>query len=157
MVNYACAFSDSELGEKFEWIIIKVNYLFHMLPLMKTGWHSHRLQRKLGYLLNLDLCCLTREWLLFLSLKLTGERLGNRRKHFFLMRINNRQIKHQAVLAWQSGSLFIDRWWLISKPACNHKYNHKPLPKVTNYNDAIYNKNKNKKENKWVGGKGIKN
>ena len=83
MVNYACAFSDSELGEKFEWIIIKVNYLFHLLPLMKTGWHSHRLQRKLGYLLNLDLCCLTREWLLFLSLKLTGERLGNRLKHFF--------------------------------------------------------------------------
>ena len=94
MVNYACAFSDLELGEKFEWIIIKVNYLFHMLPLMKTGWHSHRLQRKLGYLLNLDLCCLTREWLLFLSLKLTGERLGNRLKHFFKKRI-------RYICAWR--------------------------------------------------------
>ena len=53
-----------------------------MLPLMKTGCQSNRLHRKLGYLLNLDLCCVTLECLLFLSLKFTGERLGNRLKHF---------------------------------------------------------------------------
>ena len=37
---------------------------------------------KLGYLLNLDLCCVICGCLLSLSFILTGERLGNRLKHF---------------------------------------------------------------------------
>ena len=48
---------------------------------MKIGYIAI-LHRKSGYLLNPDLCCVTRECLPFLSLKLTGERLGNRLKHF---------------------------------------------------------------------------
>jgi len=61
--------------------IIKVNYLIHWMEWKQVDIAI--LHKKLGYLLNLDLCCVSRECLLFLSLKLTGERLGNRLKHCF--------------------------------------------------------------------------
>ena len=55
--------------------IIKVNYLIHWIEWKQVDIAI--LHRKLGYLLNLDPCWVTKECLLFLSLKLTGERLGN--------------------------------------------------------------------------------
>ena len=61
--------------------IIKVNYLIHWIEGKQVDIAI--LERKLGYLLNPDLCFVTREYLLLLSLKLTGERLGNRLKHCF--------------------------------------------------------------------------
>ena len=57
--------------------IIKVNYLIHWMEWKQVDIAI--LHRKLGYLSNLDLCCVTRECLLFFSLKLAGERL----KHCF--------------------------------------------------------------------------
>ena len=60
--------------------IMKNNYPIHCFEGKQVDIAI--LHRKLGYLLNLDQCCVTKECLLFLSLKLTGERLGNRLKHF---------------------------------------------------------------------------
>ena len=68
-------------GALESYAIIKVNYLIHCLEWKQVDIAI--LHRKLGYLLNLDLCCVTRECLLFLSLKLTGGRLGNWLKHFY--------------------------------------------------------------------------
>ena len=47
---------------------------------------------KLGYLLNLDLCCMICGGLLFLSFILTGERLGSRLKHF--------QMRIRYICSW---------------------------------------------------------
>ena len=60
--------------------IIKVNYLIHCLEWKQVNIAI--LHRKLGYLLNLDLCCVARECLLFLSYIWLVRDL-TRLKHFF--------------------------------------------------------------------------
>ena len=62
MVNYACAFSQSELGEYFEWIIIWNNYPLRLCEQSKIiikmeiwrGLVNHRCSTVMSYQINLS-------------------------------------------------------------------------------------------------------
>ena len=122
-------------GALESYAIIKFNYLIHCLEWKQVDIAI--LHRKLADLLNLDLCCVTRECLLYLSLKLTGGRLGN----WLMLTLP----LYVPCMLSRVGSLYglLYTWLLAYYGGCNLDNKQLTIKKIQTYNFCRLNRLEN--------------